>query len=358
MVIRIGVDGHVLTGRYQGTRTTLSNLLRAVAPKLKNCAAIIYSDDPAGAQHLVNAKPFEYHSLGYAGSIRRLTRTLPLLFKRDRIDLGVFQYMTPLTGKHLVFIHDLLPITHKHLFPLKIRIRTRLFFWLSVRRAAGVVAVSRYTHAEISRVFPFARRKLFTVLNGPSFAPEVYLTQCTPSPNRYILTVGRIEPRKNIALLVSAFRRAAVPGIRLVIVGAWDPDFPRGSIEGDGVEVCSEVNDASLISLYRGASLFAYPSEAEGFGVPLLDATLFGLPVIASDRTALPEVGGALAEYFDPTASDAADVLAARLREHFTDSPIRRPTNEERGVQAAHFSWNRAADDFLTAVHTTCAEKR
>lgn len=358
MVIRMGVDGHVLTGRYQGTRTTLSNLLREVAPRLKCCVAIIYSDDPAAAYHLINTDAFEYHSLGSAGSIRRLSRTLPVLFKRDRIDIGIFQYMTPLTGKHIVFIHDLLPLTHPHLFPLKIRVRTRLFFWLSIRRAAGVVAVSRYTHAEIARVFPFARRKLFTVLNGPSFAPEIYTAPCTPSPNRYILTVGRIEPRKNIALLFTAFRRAAVPGIRLVIVGSWDPDFPRGSIEGDDVEVRSEVDDALLINLYRGASLFAYPSEAEGFGVPLLDATLFGLPVIASDRTALPEVGGSLAEYFDPTASDAVDVLAARLKEHFTDNPIRCPTNEEREAQAAQFSWSRAADDFLTAVHITHEGKR
>lgn len=355
MPARIGIDGHVLTGRFQGTRTTLSSLLRAVGPLLADRTAIVYSDAPEEARALLGTDAFAYRSLGHAGSIKRLLRVFPALFRRDRVDLGVFQYMAPLIGRHIVFIHDLLPITHPHLFPLKVRLRTHLFFSLSIRRAAIVVAVSGYTRDQIARLFPSARRKLRTVLNGPSFAPEVYQAPLAPSPDRYILTVGRIEPRKNAALLAEAFHRAAAPGVRLVIVGAWDPEFPRGRIEGEGVEVRSDVDDEALIALYRGASLFAYPSEAEGFGVPLLDATLFGLPVIASDRTALPEVAGDLAEYFDPTAPDAVETLARRIREHFADRPVRRPTEAERADQAARLSWDRAAEDFLAAVDAACA---
>ncbi|MFZ3484872.1 glycosyltransferase family 4 protein [Sphingomonas sp. 3-13AW] len=319
--------------------------------------AIVYSDAPEEARELLGTETYEHAALSHSSSIRRLLRVFPALFRRDRVDLGVFQYMAPLTGRHIVFIHDLLPITHPHLFPLKVRVRTHLFFSLSIRRAAAVVAVSRYTHDEIARIFPSVRHKLRTVLNGPSFPPETYDAPAISSPDRYILTVGRIEPRKNGVLLAEAFRRAAVPGVRLVIVGAWDPEFPRGSIEGAGVEVRQGVNDTALVALYRGASLFAYPSSAEGFGVPLLDATLFGLPVIASNRTALPEVGGDLVEYFDPDAPDAVDQLANRIRGHFEDQPIRRPNEAARAAQAARFSWDRAAIDFLAAVDA-CAEAR
>lgn len=356
MPVRIGIDGHVLTGRFQGTRTTLSSLLRAAAPLLANRTIIVYSDAPEEARALLGTDVFVHRALGHAGSIKRLLRVFPALFRRDRVDLGVFQYMAPLIGRHIVFIHDLLPITHPHLFPFKVRVRTRLFFSLSIRRAAIVVAVSTYTRDQILQLFPSVRAKLRTVLNGPSFAAEVYRAPLTPSTDRYILTVGRIEPRKNVTLLAEAFRRAAVPDLRLVIVGAWDPEFPRGRIEGDGIDVRSNVNDEALIALYRGASLFAYVSEAEGFGMPLLDATLFGLPVIASDRTALPEVGANLAEYFNPTASDAVDVLARRIREHFAGRPVRRPTAAERAHQATRLSWDRAAEDFLASVDAAFAE--
>jgi len=350
MTLRIGVDGHVLTGKFQGTRTTLSNLLRAVASRLGDRQLVVYADDPEKARALLGTNAFAYRDLGRVPAIRRLLSVLPQQFRDDGIDLGVFQYMAPLRGRHIVFVHDLLPLTHPHLFPLKIRLRTRIFFSLAIRRAAMVLAVSDYTRGEIMRRFRLPSGKLRVVRNGPSFPPATY-RQSSPGPKgRYIMTVGRIEPRKNIALLVDAFRKAGVPGVRLVIVGAFDPDFPQVRIEGERVEVRSGVSDDELIELYRGASLFVYPSEAEGFGMPLLDAILFGLPVISSDRTSLPEVGGDLAAYFDPTAAGAVDHLAAKIAGHFGDAPLSPPTPAQREAHAARFNWSRAAGDFLDAI--------
>lgn len=350
MSLHVGIDGHVLTGRFQGTRTTLSGLLRALASRRGDHRFTIYSNAPEAARAMLGVDGFDHADLGGAGSIKRLLTVFPRLFRRDRVDLGVFQYMAPLTGRSIVFIHDILPLTHPHLFPFKVRVRTRIFFTLSIRRAAMVIAVSNYTRDEIIRHYRLPPDRLRTVRNGPSFAEEVYRQPLTPAEPRYILTVGRIEPRKNFALLADAFRRAAVPGLRLVIVGSWDPEFVRGTLDGEGIEARSGLDDAALIELYRGASLFVYPSEAEGFGVPLLDATLFGIPVITSDRTALPEVAGDLAEYFDPRAPDAVATLAARIAGHFAGQPVRRPTEDERAEQARRFSWDRAAEDFIDAV--------
>lgn len=352
MTVTIGVDGHVLTGRFQGTRTTLSGLLRALAPRLGKYRLIVYSDNPVEARAFLSVGGLEHRDLSHAGSIGRLLRVLPRLFKRDNVDFGVFQYMVPLTGRHIVFIHDLLPVSHPHLFPWKMRIRTRIFFSLAIRRSAMVLTVSEYTRSELLRRFPRAAAKTRTVLNGPSFPLSVYeAVSVTQGGSRYILTVGRIEPRKNIKLLVDALIKAAVPNVKLIVIGSFDLGYNYRPPQDAPVEIRSGVGDAELIKLFQGASLFAYPSEAEGFGVPLLDATLFGLPVVSSDRTALPEVAGDLAVYFNPTAADAIEVLAARIRGHFTgEKPIRRPSEIERKEQAARFSWDRAAEAFLSAV--------
>jgi len=351
----IGFDGHVLTGRFQGTRTTLSNLLIALAKRIGDKEVIVYTDDPQAAKELLDVSRYRYKPLGGAGSIRRLLSAFPKLFKRDGVTIGVFQYMTPLWGRNVVFIHDILPITHPHLFPLTMRLRTKLFFSLAIWRSELVFVVSNYTKSEIQRIYGIGDNRLKVVRNGPSFPLSAYSSETTDdtvgsSGERFILTVGRIEPRKNIPLLVDAFRKSGVTDVRLIIVGAFDLGFKFRVPAGVKVEIKAGVSEFDLIRLYKTASLFIFPSEAEGFGVPLLDATLFGLPVISSNKTAMPEVGLDLVEYFDPTAPDAVDTLARQIEGHFGERPISRPSREMRVAQAARFSWDRAAESFVSAI--------
>lgn len=359
MALTIGFDGHVLTGRFQGTRTTVTNLLRALSARMGDHRLIVYSDDPQAARDHLGVDIYDYQSLGGCGSLKRLLAVFPRLFKRDKVDLGVFQYMTPLTGRNIVFIHDILPITHPHLFPLKVRMRTRIFFSLAIWRAAMVLTVSDYTRRQVEKTYKLPASKLATVLNGPSFPPETYVPSRAPAQDdRYILIVGRIEPRKNVPLLVDAVIQAAIPDVRLVIVGSFDLGFDYRIPDAAPVEIRSGVKDEELIELYRGASLFAYPTQAEGFGVPLLDAILFGLPVVASDQTSLPEVGGTLARYFDPTATDARDTLARIIKGHFTDAPIPTPSEEQRAEHAQRFSWDGAAEAFTKVLDRLERDRR
>lgn len=356
---RIGVDGHVLTGRFQGTRSTLSALLRAMAPRLGGREVIVYSDAPEEARALLGVEGYRYAGLGHAGSIKRLLAVFPRLFRRDRVDLGVFQYMMPLTGRHIVFIHDLLPITHPHLFPFAMRLRTRIFFGLAIRRAAMVLAVSEYTRGEIARLYRIEPERLRVVLNGPSFPAATYAGPRAPGAERYILAVGRIEPRKNVPLLVDAFLRADLPDVQLVVVGSHDNGFDYRLPDDPRIVGRRGLDDARLIDLYRGASLFVFPSAAEGFGIPLLDALLFGLPVIASHRTAMAEIATGVAETFDPLAPDACDVLARRIAGHFANAPVAAPDAAQRAALAARFNWDRAADAFFAAVDAaTSVEQR
>lgn len=350
MTLNIGFDGHVLTGRFQGTRTTLASLLRAIGPKIGSRRIVIYADDPNAASNLVGSNEFEYRKIPPTGSVGRLLWVFPTLFRRHQVDIGVFQYITPLSGRNIVFIHDILPITHPHLFPFRMRIRTEIFFRLAIYRARLVVTVSDYTKSEILRVFRLPNLKICTVLNGPSFPEHVYTEDRDVSICSYILVVGRIEPRKNIPLLVQAFVAAKVKDVKLIIVGSRDLDFQYDFPDVASIELRSGIADEQLINLYKGASLFVYPSEAEGFGVPLLDAILFGIPTICSNKTAMIEVGADLVKYFNPTDTLATTTLSELIRGHFEDQPIAAPTASQRRDHASRFSWDRAADEFLDAV--------
>lgn len=348
--LTIGVDAHVLTGKFQGTRTVLQAQLRTLAPQLAGRRLVVYVDDVATARAQVDAPELEYRSLDHAGSANRLLRVFPRMFRRDAVDVGLFQYIAPLTGKHAVYVHDILPLTHPHLFSFASRLKTRIFYGLSVRRAILVLTVSDASRCSILKHFAVAQEKVLTVPLGPSFPAEAFAAPRVESSIRTIMTVGRIEQRKNIPLLVAAFRRAAVPDVRLLIVGSNDAGFEWCVPDDPMIEQRQGMDDAALAEMYRGASLFVYPSSAEGFGIPLLDALLFGIPTISSDRTSLPEVGGDLATYFNPDASDAVDRLATLIRGHFGDAPIAAPSLAERDALAQTFSWERASGILLDAI--------
>ncbi|AOH83781.1 hypothetical protein AWL63_07165 [Sphingomonas panacis] len=348
--VTIGVDAHVLTGKYQGTRSTLTNLLRALGGRIGTRRLIVYADDPVTARAAVGVEAFEYVALPARGAVRRLLE-FPRLFRRDGVTIGVFQYIAPLAGRHAVFVHDILPLTHPRYFPLAMRLRMRVFGALAIRRAGVVLAVSEDTRAAVEARFGVPPERLRVVLNGPSFSPSAY-DRAEPASPRYILTVGRIERRKNVGLLIDAFRLADPADVRLVIVGAVDAGFGFAMPRDPRIDLRSHLPEDELIAVYRGASLFVYPSAAEGFGLPLLDATLFGIPTIASNRTALPEVGGDLVRYFDPEAEDAVTTLAGLIAGHFAASPVPAPDAAQRRAQAELFSWDRAAAAFLAAIDT------
>jgi glycosyltransferase involved in cell wall biosynthesis len=349
MTTTIGIDAHVLTGKFQGTRTTLRSLIQAMGPYLEDRRIILYTNDPTEAANMVNDNRFEYHSLKSSNAFSRLFKEFPKLFSRDKVDIGVFQYISASRGRNIVFIHDILPITHKKYFSFKMRLRTWLLFSLSIRRAAMVLVVSEDTRRAVASRYRLPPERLRTVLNGPSFPVDTYAGERTPAADRYIMTVGRIEQRKQIPLLIEAFMKANLPDVRLIIVGSFDFNFSFDRPDDPRIEIRQGLSDDALIDLYRGASLFVYPSAAEGFGIPLLDATLFGLPVISSDRTAMPEVAGTMAQYFNPEADTAAATLSTMIHNHFRGNPIPCPTIQQREAQAQKFSWDRAARMFLNA---------
>lgn len=350
--LRIGIDGHVMTGKFQGTRTTLTNLLQALARLSPNHEILVYTDEPDEACKAVGPNDFTFRPLGHVGPIKRLLQTFPRLLRDDAIDVAVFQYNAPLwcRAKRIVFVHDILPISHPQFFPLRNRLRVWIFCSISVMRAALVVAVSNYTKGSVQSYYKLPSHKIRTIFNGPSFAIPIYSAPRTLKTPRYVMTVGRIEQRKNIALLVEAFLLANVPDLRLVVVGSHDLGYSFEFPNDARIINIVGLDDVELIDLYRGASLFIYPSAAEGFGIPLLDAMLFGIPCVASNQTSMREIAANIVQTFDPTVHDASVVLAQLIMGHFGDAPIPAPTMAQREQLRDRFSWDRAAADFIAAV--------
>lgn len=357
---RLAIDAHVIDGRPQGSRTVLIQLLRAIARSGRAGDFLLFSADPAGCAEAIGegGSAFRYARLPHTGSIHRLLIVWPKLLREHGHPVTLFQYISPplTSATTLVSIHDVLPLTHPTLFPRLFRWRSQALFTLSMFRARCITTVSRTAEREIARRFPSLAPRIRQVTNGPSFEEEEYFRPREDRPPRpYVLAVGRIDPRKNMALLIDAFAEAAVSGVELVIVGQTDNGERFEPANRPGIRHITRASDTELITLYRGASLFVFPSAAEGFGLPLLDALLFGLPVIASDRTAMPEVAGGLASLFDPTATDACSQLAKRIRGHFETDPIPSPTLAQRRERAALFNWSAAAAALLAAFDEVAA---
>ena len=178
-------------------------------------------------------------------------------------------------------------------------------------------------------------------------------------PDRYVLHVGSQRPHKNQRVLVEAMAalRAGHPGLGLVLVGQPDPRCPdetgklvRALGLSDLVYRHTRVADDALLDLYANADVFAYPSLAEGFGMPVLEAMAAGLPVVASDAEAVQEVAAGAA-LIVPARATAAWVQA--LDRVLTDPQLGRDLRERGQAVAARHTWARSAErtlSFLTAT--------
>jgi glycosyltransferase involved in cell wall biosynthesis len=164
----------------------------------------------------------------------------------------------------------------------------------------------------------------------------------------YVLSVGTVEPRKNLPTLVEAFSDLARAGLDLVLVGpdGWHEDL-QTVVEplGERARPLGFVAEGELATLYAGASAFAYPSSWEGFGLPVLEAMAYGTPVVTSAGTACAEVTGDAALLVDPKDPAALQTALNRLIE---DSELADRLRHDGRLRASHYTWERTAE--LTAA--------
>lgn len=269
----------------------------------------------------------------------------------------------------VVTVHDLSFLRYPHLFRPANRFYLRLFTRLSVQRARRVIAVSAYTAEETVRLLGVAREKIRVVYHGvdPIFRPlaaeEVAAFRARRGlPDRFVLFVGTLEPRKNLVRLIEAFARSGADAeTALVLAGArgWYDDNVFATVERSGlssrVHFPGYVPNDELPLWYNAARAFAYPSLYEGFGLPVLEAQACGTPVLTSSVSALPEAAGDGALMVDPYDVEA---IAESLHRLLTDETLRGVLRRRGLEHAARFSWPRTAAETVAVFQEAIAGGR
>ena len=241
-------------------------------------------------------------------------------------------------------------------------------------KADLLLAISDFTAEEARARFPGDARVITAISAGRDgiFAPVItsdgeraaFLARHGIA-RRYIVTSGGNEPRKNLTLLFDAFARMPAPsrgGFQIVVSGDQSADAVRAlrakaaasGLQADELVVLGHLPDADLLTLYNEAQLMVFPSRAEGFGLPPLEAMACGTPSIASNASSLPEVMGLTEAMFDP---DDPDALATLMAEALTDGPLRKRLIANCAQRAAVFSWERTAQLALDAMTALVAQK-
>lgn len=241
----------------------------------------------------------------------------------------------------IVTVHDL---THLHYYTRLHAAYYELVLKFLYRRCRAVICVSEYTRQEFLAWSGVAPSRVFTVHNG--VAHELFAGSGSFGlPFPYVFYPGNRRRHKNLERLVQAYARSALPraGIHLVLSG--DPDERlREWAARLGVEqrVCcvGQVTDADLARLYRGATLTAFVSLYEGFGLPILESMAAGVPVLVSNVSAMPEVAGNAALLVDPTSTEA---ITAGLERLCFDGPLREQLIQAGRIRAAGFDWGASA---------------
>jgi glycosyltransferase involved in cell wall biosynthesis len=254
-------------------------------------------------------------------------------------------------------IHDILYETYPEYFTRFFKLRSSLLIRRTARKAKLVFTVSEYSKRSIVKNYRISPHKITVTYNGvntnkffPGSEDEDIVTRRGLRSGCYILSVGRIEPRKNYVSLITGYARLNQDSPPLVIVGQNHFRYTdvadtihKLSLKGR-VIVLNDVGDEELPALYRHARLFVYPSWAEGFGMPILEAMASGVPVICSDTTALPEIAGEAACLIPPGNSQR---LSEALHGLLADIEQRKVLIDKGLTQARRFSWQTAAEKTL-----------
>ncbi|HEX2428126.1 MAG TPA: glycosyltransferase family 1 protein [Gaiellaceae bacterium] len=315
--MRVGVDVSPLVQTRAGTARHARGLLAALRDRPGLELELLTHGGPGRVSSVVR------DAVWYPAALRRRARGL------DVLHCTTFRGPSTSPVPTVLTVHDLAILRAPGAFPRWHRLYGSAGLRRVLRSADAVVAVSEFTRDEVVELAGVPADRVRVVPNGvdPVFVPDGPRVD-----GDYVLAVGTLEPRKNLARAVEA---AQVAGVELRVVGArgW------GGVDVDGW--VGEVPDTELAALYRGARCVLYPSLYEGFGLPVLEAMACGVPVVTSRGTAMEEVAGEAAVLVDPL-----DVSA--IAEGIATSAARRDELVRVGLERARaFDWKQSADDVV-----------
>ena len=377
--MRIGVDVRPLSRPRAGISRVVFNTILELQRIDQQNTYFLYCD-----------REFElpFHSERWRKRIHSRFRFLPgtlwlqtegkSMILRDKLDVfwgtaHVLPLGLPSEIARVVTIHDLVWRFYPATMGAFSRCMHRVFVERSIQQANKVISVSESTARDLQRILNVPEAKIEVIHHGvgpaykphdPSAAAEYVASKYGVSKD-YVLTVGTVEPRKNLVTLVEAMKILRDRGehsLQLLVVGGtgWKNAKIYKSVQHSGltesdIRFLGFVPEEDLPVLYLGACIFLFPSLYEGFGLPLVEAMACGVPVVASNTSSIPEVVQDAALLVSPNRPE--DFAEAMLRVR-GDADLRRTMIQGGLRRACYFRWDEAARRILKCLERVVARQR
>ncbi len=381
--MRIGIDGHVLGDHSGGNESYYRNILREmkIAP---GDEVFLFIKPTAVWEDYMNK--FHVVTFKQRKAVLRNFVELTWLCIKYKLDVLHTQYFIPFIRPCpvVVTIHDICFEHYSNIFTRKEQLRQKLLIPYAAKRAAHIFTVSEHAKNDIASTYRLDRRKISVTYdavndNFKELRPEPQkkdaISDNAPASDAglkdmlmekelrskfglgnkpFILTVGNLQPRKNLPRLIRAFNSWKKKGgdASLVIVGkkAWMFNDIMKAAAGKAADIIltDYVSEEDLIRLYNAATCFIYPSFYEGFGIPPLEAMACGTPVAVANATSLPEVVGDAGLYFDPFNEKEIEASIEKL---MRDDSLRKELIEKGFRQTSKFDWARSSSIIYKTYH-------
>lgn len=361
----IGIDGHMLGDKSGGNESYYTNILRTM-PVDKEDTVYLFVKKEVDVSEFENK--FKIIRFNSGSSFIRNFWELNQLCKKYNLDLLHTQYFIPFirSCKVVCTIHDICFEHYKNIFTKKEYYRQKLLIPYAAKHSEFIYTVSEHAKNDIATSYKISPDKIivtydavntdeFRVLSSDELNEQELRHKYNIGDADYVLSVGNLQPRKNLPRLIEAFndwKKDKNNNAKLVIVGkkAWmysDILRTAGSTNDD-IIFTDYVSDKDLVRLYNAARCFIYPSFFEGFGIPPLEAMACGKPVGVANTSALPEVVGDAGLLFDPFDTDE---IRNKMDELYGNSETWNKLSKAGLERAKHFSWEVSSKKIYESYH-------